>query len=236
MGLQVDYDRLAAEYEQRYKTNRLEGVGAALEGLRRGRVLEVGCGTGHWLRGGDFGVDLSPGMLRQALRGHRALAHASDLPFRDASFDFLFCVNAIHHFPDKAQFIGEARRLLRPGGRLAVIGMDPQLQRGRTYLYEYFEEAWKNDLERFPSWGVVLDLMLAAGFVTFEWRIVERIVTDHTGLAIFDDPFLGKKSRSSLALLSDEAYERGLARIRTDAERGVTFRSEIILGMIVGGL
>jgi ubiquinone/menaquinone biosynthesis C-methylase UbiE len=40
----------------------------------------------------------------------------------DASFDRLFCVNALHHFRDKRAFVVEARRVLRRGGRMMTIG------------------------------------------------------------------------------------------------------------------
>lgn len=98
------------------------------------RVLEVGSGAGQcsrWVRrqGGDgIGVDLS---LRQLQHSRRidldsgvavpsALATATDLPFRDASFDVVFSsFGALQFVADLDRAVAEAARVLRPGGRFA---------------------------------------------------------------------------------------------------------------------
>src|SRR5437660_25768 len=85
--------------------------------------------------------------------------HSLLLP--DAGFDLIFCVNAFHHFPQPRVFICEARRLLRPGGALAITGMDPHAGRDRWYLYDYFVGTQDTDLRRFSSSGTILDWMVA---------------------------------------------------------------------------
>ena len=141
---------------------------------RHPRILEVGCGTGKWLADLSastlyakasrvFGLDLSMGMLRQAHRREPPLrltrGRAEQLPFPAATFDLVYCVNAIHHFDRPRAFISEACRLLRPGGRLAVIGMDPHGRRESWYVYRYFEGVYETDLRRFPSWADVAGWM-----------------------------------------------------------------------------
>jgi ubiquinone/menaquinone biosynthesis C-methylase UbiE len=135
----VDYDRIAPSYDQRFTANRLDGVVSTLhilaENFEAKRVLEVGCGTGRWLadlapeRRDLCGVDLSEGMLNEARRPCDDLqlvqGRGSRLPFSRETFDLVICVNAIHHFDDARAFVGEARRLLQPGGILAVLGSDP---------------------------------------------------------------------------------------------------------------
>jgi len=136
----VNYDEIAAEYDRRYQASPMKPVGSALKtvlgGLGAARVLEVGCGTGHWLaelaapRREMFGLDASMGMLRTAqakVASSACLTHgrAENLPFRAASFEFVYVVNALHHFEDRQRFISEARRVLTPGGALAIIGMTP---------------------------------------------------------------------------------------------------------------
>ncbi|MFN2165966.1 MAG: class I SAM-dependent methyltransferase [Anaerolineae bacterium] len=227
-GTPVDYDQLAATYDRRFAQGAPRGVAIALRALARQldarRILEVGCGTGYWLAGlagppprSLCGLDLSTGMLAQARSREPSLClvqgRASHLPFPPASFDLVYCVNAIHHFERPAAFIAEARRLIRPGGVLAVVGSDPRQPGDRWYVYDYFPGTYKTDLNRFPSWGTMLDWMVAAGFEPIQWKLVEKVVSDKVGRAVLADPFLAKGAVSQLALLSDEAYAAGLDRI-----------------------
>jgi len=155
-------------------------------------------------------------------------------------FDLVFCVNAFHHFDPPRVFVSEARRLLRPGGALAIIGMDPHRGRDRWYLYDYFAGTYATDLDRFPSGGTVLDWMVAAGFARVEWCLAEHIVHQHVGRAVLRDPILQKHGTSQLALLTDEAYAAGLGRIETalaEAEaagKTLVFPVDISLTMVTG--
>ena len=49
---------------------------------------------------------------------------AEELPFSDASFDLVWTIHAFHHWEDRAEGLGESRRVLRPGGRLLIIETD----------------------------------------------------------------------------------------------------------------
>jgi ubiquinone/menaquinone biosynthesis C-methylase UbiE len=101
-------------------------------------VLDLGCGPGRTLRalGAAFpdaqltGVDLSPYMLDLAQRRTAAfdkvrLVHAdvTELPFEAASYDAVCASHLVGHLPPgpAAAAVAEARRVLRPGGRLYVI-------------------------------------------------------------------------------------------------------------------
>lgn len=245
----LNYNPLAATYHQRYDVSPLPGVTAALHELAQDarQVLEVGCGTGHWLSslaalGGQvIGLDYSPGMLRAAQARDPALrlinGEASQLPFLAGSFDLVYCVNALHHFPAKQAFISEAGRLLRPGGALAIINMDPHAGRDRWYLYDYFEGTREADRRRFPSSGTLLDWLIAAGFERAHWRVAHHIQHTHVGRAVLADHFLQKHSTSQLALLSDDVYNAGLARLTAEVERaeaeGVTLNFESDLSLVM---
>jgi len=95
------------------------------------RVLDLACGTGDLsvLAGRKgysvVGADLSWGMLTANSSGV-PLVHAdcSQLPFPDGSFDGLVCGYALRNFTDLAQAFLETARVLRPGGRLAVLEVD----------------------------------------------------------------------------------------------------------------
>jgi SAM-dependent methyltransferase len=165
---------------------------------------------------------------------------ASQPPFPDAVFDFVFCVNALHHFTQPRMFIAEARRLLRPAGALAIIGMDPHRGRDRWYIYDYFAGTYAADLRRFPSGGTVVDWLLAVGFAQVDWRVAEHIMHQHVGREVLADPILQKHGTSQLALLTDEAYALGRDRLETAlreteaAGKTPTFPVDIALTIVTG--
>jgi ubiquinone/menaquinone biosynthesis C-methylase UbiE len=234
----VDYDRIASTYDRRYEDNVYAGVEQALAAFAdrvAGRVLEVGCGTGHWLRllGAKgvrtAGLDASRGMLARARAADSCAAlvcgRAEHLPWADASFDRLFCVNALHHFGDKRGFIVEARRVLRPGGQLMTIGLDPHTGVDRWYVYDYFESALETDRRRYAPANQIREWMEAARFVDCATREVQHLPVRLAPRAALEQGRLDRSATSQLSLLSDEEYQRGLDRIRRDiaaAEAGGT--------------
>ena len=160
--------------------------------------------------------------------------------FSSESFDLVYCVNALHHFNRQRPFVQQVRYLLRPGGALAVVGMNPRSSATNWYIYEYFEGTLQTDLDRFVSWGTILDWMAQAGFSRSEWQRVTDITVDWQGWDVLQDPFLEKNATSQLTLLSDAAYAAGLSRIRSALEeaegRGGTlvFPNTIRMEMLVG--
>lgn len=99
-------------------------------------LLDVGCGTGAFLRrvaaaghtGLLAGVDTSPAAVA-ALRGVRGVrpvrAGATALPFRAGSFDAVTARHMLYHVPDPVAAITQARRVLRPGGvYVAVVNVE----------------------------------------------------------------------------------------------------------------
>ena len=247
----LNYDKIASEYDRRYDNLPLQDRGKALLALagrlRPRRVLEAGCGTGHWLAAMHsvaphlFGLDLSQGMLNQARKRGAGLGlvrgTAVQLPFRQEQFDLIVCIDAIHHFSHPRGFIAEAFRALRPGGALAILYGDPR--HGVWYVYSYFENVYAADLARFPVREELVEWMTAAGFEQVDLQTVEEVKELCEGRRILENPFLRKNSCSQLALLSDEAYQAGIAGIENalrEAEaRGekLSFRTELSICMAV---
>ncbi len=99
------------------------------------RVLDVGCGEGHFaaelVRAGTevVGIDLAAEPLRRARERHpeldlRQVPAAGPWPLQDASFDVVWAGEVIEHVADTAGWLSELRRVLRSGGRLLLSTPD----------------------------------------------------------------------------------------------------------------
>jgi len=109
------------------------------------KVLDVGCGTGSLailaksrvgVEGRVEGIDPSPEMIQVARKksaragmevGFR-IGGIESIPFPDDSFDVVLSSLMVHHLPDdvKREGLREVRRVLRPGGRLLVVDLEPR--------------------------------------------------------------------------------------------------------------
>jgi ubiquinone/menaquinone biosynthesis C-methylase UbiE len=226
----TDYDRIADRYDKRYDIHSYDGVRETLVnflGSQAAAVLEVGCGTGHWLawctKASDSvravaGVDPSAAMLGRARIAAPAAtlvrARAEALPWRDATFDRVFCVNALHHFVDRVQFFAEARRVLKPGGGLLTIGKDPHTDRDEWWVYDYFEETRAIDRERFARVRTLRGEMALSGFAWTESMEAEHIELVRPASEALSNGVVDAGFTSQLTVLSDEEFSRGAERLR----------------------
>jgi ubiquinone/menaquinone biosynthesis C-methylase UbiE len=104
-------------------------------------AIDVGCGFGDDAAemarrvgpdGRVVGVDVSERMLAEARRRHPKpaaqlswkIADAIDMPFEDDAFDACGAATVLQHVPDPAAVLQEMTRVLRPGGRMAVLEFD----------------------------------------------------------------------------------------------------------------
>jgi ubiquinone/menaquinone biosynthesis C-methylase UbiE len=115
------------------------GLGHA-EIPRDGMILDVGCGGGRTIAklasasgsGKVFGIDHSADSVGLAMKVNAALVDAgrveiregsvSQLPYADDSFDLVTAVETHFWWPDLEGDVREVRRVVKPGGRLVVVG------------------------------------------------------------------------------------------------------------------
>ena len=126
---------------------------------RKLRLIDIGCGTGRfldfvkqvWPRLPALGLDLSQAYIRHARRHLKRwsrinliVANAEAIPVPDNSCDAVTSIFMLHELPPEVRrtVIGEAARVLKPGGRLILMD---SLQRGDEPDYD-------GVLERFPQY------------------------------------------------------------------------------------
>ena len=211
------FDRIAPVYDP---MNRVMTAGldmrwrrlAAAAAVRPGdTVLDAACGTGDLAlaaaaagAGEVVGVDFSPRMLERARRKSSAIEWVEGdllaLPFPAASFDAATIGFGIRNVPELERALAELRRVLRPGGRLAVL----EITRPRGLLRPFFT-VWFDrivpllgralragaaytylpaSVRRFPAAEELAALMTRAGFADVRFRLLGgSIVALHTGTA-----------------------------------------------------
>ena len=92
------------------------------------RVLDAGCGSGRTLQdlrvyGDVSGIELSPlaaERARERKLGEVCVGRVESLPWDDASFDLITCLDVLEHTPDDRVALQELRRVTKPGGWLLL--------------------------------------------------------------------------------------------------------------------
>ncbi len=133
----TSYNRDIWGYYFRYTTNKALGF----FNYNNANILDLGCATGdlcikiaqHFSPQSVVGIDITPKMIefarsRLALSPFKntvsfILADAEKIPYEKDYFDYVFCLNAFHHFPNSAEVIQEVKRVLKKGGKF--IFLDP---------------------------------------------------------------------------------------------------------------
>lgn len=169
---------------------------------RPARVLEIGCGTGHFARsvmdalpGVDYlATDGSAGMV-EATRGLGVPAQqvsAESLPFADGTFDVVVAAWMLYHVPDLERALAEVRRVLADGGVLAVAtngdqhladlmreaGGEPLItqfssENGAQALRRHFNDVSQWDV---TTWATFPDHSAATAYLrSFDARLADQL-------------------------------------------------------------
>jgi ubiquinone/menaquinone biosynthesis C-methylase UbiE len=218
----IDYAAAAASYARHREIH----LGVLAELVAHGeigsesRVLDVGCGTGNYARSlvsvtgcRVSGVEPSARMRDRAISATawEALleARAEQLPFPDATFDLVMSTDVIHHVSDRNAYFAEAARVLRPGGHVVTVTDSHDDIRRRRPLSSHFPETVPVELARYPSIAALATEMERAGFVAQQTVEVAR------DYQLTDSQPYRDRAYSSLLLIDDAAFQRGLARLES---------------------
>lgn len=169
------FDRQAQHYNAQWNAWSAENLRWLVENAAcrpKDRVLDVATGTGYTAMAfaprveSVIGLDVSTGMLAEARRkaeeaGLSNLSfvegEAEAMPFPDVSFDIVTCRIAAHHFLSVENFVREAMRVLKPGGKLLVTDTSVPDDAPEA-------DAWQNEIE------VARDPSHVRNYSLREWR------------------------------------------------------------------
>ena len=233
-----NYDQLAEAYGRNRKLHphvleQLISLGRLTD---TSRVLEIGCGTGNYVKAiaaqtGAIctGIDPSREMLRIAQSNHGLLKNrrgsggadvtfinglAEELPLADRQFNLVFSVDVIHHVWTRDSAARELFRVLKPGGTAAIVTESEDDIRNRTPQVTYFPGTIAVELSRYPSVEVIQRELLDSGFEVGE-TIPVSMPHKVVDLAPYRD-----KAFSSLHLISAAAFAAGIERMERDVAAG----------------
>jgi len=198
-AIATEFDEKAARYESNRLAPWYKAQGSlvlAHLGSVRGPVLDIGCGTGWFIRrllagnpaGRAIGVDLAPEMIAEARR--RAAAEGltgatfvtGDWESADTRAQVrqllpsgataVVCASTLHYFQEPVEALRSMARVLAPGGRLLLV----ERSRERsllTALWDFLHRKVIRDHVRFHRERELLTFMSEAGFR--ETRVVARV-------------------------------------------------------------
>jgi SAM-dependent methyltransferase len=182
VSLLRDYSRQAQTYDETRSASPsvLAPLREALAGAPGRRLADIGGGTGNYARalreeGWDpVVVDRQPEMLeRAAAKGLETIeADARGLPLADESVDGAMLVSMLHHVEDPPAAVAEARRILRPGGRLALMVFTRE-DLEDLWLTDYFPSTRAWMIESHPRLGELLELVPGGRRIEVVFRDLE---------------------------------------------------------------
>jgi len=182
-------------------------------------VLDVGCGTGRFPLGikaskkaSICSLEPNIAMLKKAVEKDESKeilwvqGDGQKLPFRDNVFDCIYMTLVIHHIEDKELALQEIRRTLKKEGNCVIMATSHYRMKSGTL--RHFPKVVAIDRKRLPTIPHLKGLMVRTGFRNVHYHIVKH-----------DEGFLPteeylervrKKHISTLTLLSEEEFQRGL--------------------------
>jgi SAM-dependent methyltransferase len=217
-------------------------------------VLDVGCGTGDFLRllaplvspGKAIGLDLSETMIAEAVQRSAEnlenlsfrVGSALELPFQAGSFDRILATQVLLHIPDPWRALAEMKRVLAPSGLLCVTEIDwgtLVVQSSENELGRRFSELacreLRNGLIIRELPGHLRELGFNHIFIRPEVEVAQDVDAFYTW---FVEPSL--KHFRHIGAFSEAEGDAFLADLRERAQRGRYFSSRIFYTVLASQL
>lgn len=224
----TDYEKIAKTYDSSRPLSEqnldvwLRLIAGKVGSLEKVKLLDLGCGTGRFtiplatrLGYSVTGVDASEEMIQEAKTKKDAglvtwdVQDATSLTFPDESFNAIFMSHLLHHVEDKLQVLKECYRVLKPRG--VYMNRHVPLEDLDNPDHVFFPEAYEIDKKRYVTKKQIEDWLKQVGFskVTSETILQQSHTTSEERYRA-----LSMKSVSTLTLISESAFKKGLEALR----------------------
>ncbi len=237
------FDECAENYDQfrRGSAPYLFSIVSLLKKHNTVSLLDIGCGTGnlfyqlshHW-HGKYIGLDISEKMLRKAqekqVPAHWICADVRNIPSYNNSFDGITGIYILHLLENIPEVLKECRRVLKRGW-IAFVSAPHHFITNHP-LNQYFPSFSEIDARRFPKEQDIIEMLLNESFynVHCEYYILVRDWLSEEYLQKIESKFI-----STLRLLPQNEFEKGLTKMREELSKGMTnklipWESVLIIG------
>lgn len=210
-----------------------------LQPKAEGLYLDVGCGTGNYLRNflekgyNFYGVEPSEVMLAKAKIQCKTIieqAFVEQLPFEDCFFNGVTAMFTFHHWKDQRKGLNELFRILKPGSRLVFLSFTPE-QLFNYWHVHYLPEMIRRSAEIVPDKQEMISWLQAVGFsaVSTENYFVHDELTDHFFYSNkrrpekYLDPEVRNGISSFTAFSDPDELKSGLIKLEQDIASGVIY-------------
>ena len=228
MNYNIDYDDISKDYSIYRKASPavVNHILENIKGKNIKKILEVGCGTADYLyaltqkiKCDSYGFDNSESMINEANKKNPGLnLSINDLhnsfDYNDDFFDLVYSIDVIHYVKDLNHYFKEIQRVLNKDGFVLTVTDSEEDLKNRT-ITNYFPESLEIEKKRYPGVDRIIENMESNGFKRVEITHTER------EYQISEEVFQKFKNKafSSVRLLSQESFEKGIKRIEEDMKK-----------------
>ena len=237
--MSVKYDKIGTNYNLTRKADKYltEQLIHHLQPTKRGKYLDIGCGTGNYTNelqknGFDFiGIDPSELMLKKAKLKNEEInwkiGSVENIGLPENFVDGIIGSLTIHHWNDLKIGFSELYKVLKPGGRIVIFTSTPKQMKG-YWLNHYFPQMLLDSIIQMPTFKKVKTAMKDSGIEFLEKHkyFIKPDLEDQFLYCGKQNPELyfdeqvrhGISSFSSLS--NRKEVENGLAELKKDINSG----------------